>query len=315
MRFEKTLSIDVAESKLDAEFWERIDAVTAERVSLPKDSADLANEIKEVDCLLVNFGVNVDSKLIGSAPALKYVGILATAYGKVDIEYCVKKGIVVSNVPGYSTEGVSEFVFGAILEKGRELSRAKKQASEGNYSEEGFLGTEIKGKIFGVLGLGRIGSRVAEIASSFGASVIYHSRERKPALEAKGIRFAELNELFSTSDFLSIHLAQNKETEGFIDGNRLELLKQGAVVINTAPMELFDVNALENRLKKGDIYFILDHSDEMDQADLQRLGKLANCVIYPPIALATFEARAAKQEIFVKNIENFIEGKPSNTVA
>lgn len=219
-----------------------------------------------------------------------------------------------TNLPGYNTESVAEFVFAAILEYIRELERGKKQAREGNYSESGFSPIEIKGKVFGIFGAGKIGSRVAEIAQVFGAEVRYWSRNRNRELESKGILYEEADALISKCDFLSLHLAQASETENFLNQSRIQMIKRGAIVVNTAPMELVDTDALEKRLQVGDMTFIMDHSDETSQSDLERLSKYSNCVIYPPIAYVSKEARMAKQEIFVSNIENFLEGKPTNVV-
>jgi glycerate dehydrogenase len=120
--------------------------------------------------------------------------------------------------------------------------------------------------------------------------------------------------LIPECDFLSIHFAQTKDTERFLNGKRIQNIKKGAIVINTTPMEMVDIDALERRLRKGDITFILDHSDEMNEEDLKKLSKHRNCIIYPPIAYITKEARIAKQEIFIGNIENFLKGSPTNKV-
>jgi phosphoglycerate dehydrogenase-like enzyme len=285
------------------------------RVSLAKDSPDIKKQLSDADCVLVNpFAFKMEKDSIDAAPKLKYVGVLATAFAKVDTEHAKKKGVVVTNIPGYSTEAVAEFVFAALLESVRELERGKKQAREGNYSEAGFSPIEISGKKFGVLGLGRIGSRVAELAMSFGANASYWSRNRKRELEKKGVKYEDADALIRGSDILSLHLALAKGTERFLDRKRIQSLKSGAIVINMAPMELVDVDALDERLAKGDVTFILDHSDEMAADDLKKLSRHANCVIYPPIAYVTKEARIAKQDIFVGNIENFLKGKPENTV-
>lgn len=109
-------------------------------------------------------------------------------------------------------------------------------------------------------------------------------------------------------------MAFNKETTGFLDAKRISMIKPGAIVINTAPMELVDVEALEKRLKKNDFNFILDHSDELDTTVAKRLSKYTNCILYPPIAYTTKEATNFKQDIFISNLENFLKGKPSNKV-
>lgn len=314
MKFQKILMVDIAESKLDPKYWKKIDALTAERVNLPKNSSEIKKQLTKTDCLLVSFGINVDREVINNAPNLKYIGLFATAYGKVDVECAKRKNIIVCNIPGYSTEAVAEFVFAVILEHLRELEKGKKQARKGNYSESGFSATEIKDKLFGILGLGRIGSRVAELALGFKADVRYWSRNRKKEFEKKGIKYEDADILIPKCDFLSLHLAQTKDTENFLNEKLIKKIKKGAIVINTAPMELININALKKRLKGGDITFILDHSDEMNERNLKKLSKYKNCIIYPPIAYITREARIAKQEIFVGNIENFLRGTPTNTV-
>lgn len=241
--------------------------------------------------------------------------MFGTGYGRIDIEYATIKGITVCNIAGYSTEGVAEFVFAIILEHIRDLERAKKQAMEGNYSESSFFNVyEIKGKKFCIIGLGKIGSRIAEIALDFGADVRYWSRTRKKEYEVKGIKYQEIENIFADCDFISLNLMLNKDTEGFLNDERIQKIKSGAVIINLAPMELVDIDALANRLEKGDITFILDHSDEMTPEQLNILKKYENCVIYPPIAYTTKEATLMKQKMFVDNLENFLKGTPINKV-
>ncbi len=314
MAFNKVLIIGFEESELAPEFWKRIDSVSEQKVFLPKDSHEIKNHLKEADCLLVKFNP-VTQDWIESAPNLKYIGVLATGYGKVPIDYAKERAITVTNVPGYSTESVAELVFGLILEHIRELNRARKQADSGNYDESGFSATEIKGKVFGVVGTGRIGTRVAEIALGFGANVKYWNRNRKESLELMGVKHEDIDKLLSESDIISLHLSLTKGTEKILNSDRINSLKKGAIVVNTTPMELVDLDALEKRLANGDIVFILDHSDEMKKEDLERFSKFRNCVIYPPIGYISKEAKANKQEVFVSNIENFLSGNPKNVVS
>lgn len=126
--------------------------------------------------------------------------------------------------------------------------------------------------------------------------------------------YKDLEQLLEQSDFISINLSLTKETEGIINSERIESIKPGAVIVNTAPMELLDFDALAKRLEKGDITFITDHSDEMSEENLNRLKRCSNCVLYPPIAYISDEARIAKQEIFIGNVKAALEGKPQNKV-
>lgn len=314
MKFKKAVLINISEGALDPIYWERLDGLVEKRVSIPRDSLQIIKELKDADCILIGFQIDIGKKEIDMAPSLKCVSVLATAYGKVDVGYAKEKGIVVTNVPGYSTESVAELVFAVILEKIRDLARAKQQASQGNYSESGFQAREIKGKVFGVLGLGRIGGRVAQIAKGFGADVRYWSKNRKKDIEKSGIKFQDADKLIKEADIIALHLAETPQTKHFLNKKRINSIKSGALIISTVPNEITDLEALEERLKKGDIIFISDHSDELDPKVAQKLSKYENFILYPPIGYISDEARIAKQEIFIGNMESFLKGRPVNTV-
>lgn len=314
MKFNKALLIGIDKSSLSTDYWKKVDALISKKVFITKDSPILKKEMADTDCLLTGFGVVVAKEDIDNMPNLRYIGVLATAFGRIDVDYAKKSKIPVCNLAGYSTESVAEFTIAAILESIRGLEEGKVRVRAGNVSEAGIKAKEIKDKIFGVLGLGSIGGRVAEIAQGFGADVRYWSKNRKKDYKAKGVKYQDADKLIREADILSINLAQNQQTNNFLDEKRIQSLKSGAVVINTAPMELVKIDALVKRLQKDDITFILDHSDEMNKEDLIKLSKYKNCIIYPPIAYITDEAKIAKQEIFIANIENFLSGGPSNVV-
>jgi len=312
--FKKILLLNFEKINLKPEYWRRIDKITKEKILLNADSPEVKKHLTTADCLFLKVGMGADKTLIDSMPHLKYIGVLGTAFGHIDTTYAAKRDITVCNIAGYSTESVAEFVFAALLEYIREITRAKTQAQTGNFSEASYTGTEIKGKTFGIIGLGHIGRRVAEIAAcGLGANVLYWSHKRKKDAE-KRIKYVEIDTLLKTSDIISLHMSFNPKTKGFLNAKRIMMIKPGSIVINTAPMELVDINALEKRLKKGDITFILDHSDELDPKDAKRLAKYKNCILYPPIAYTTREATNLKQDIFISNLENFLKGKPTNKV-
>lgn len=316
MNFKKILTIGISESSLNADYWKKLDSLADKRISLAKDSPEIKTQLKNTDCLLVNpFAFKVEKEHIDSAPNLRYIGVLSTAYGKVDYDYAATKKIAVCNIPGYSTEAVAEFAFGVILQYIRNLERAKAQAKKGDYSEITFFSTsEIKNKKFGVIGLGRIGSRVAELALAFGADVFYWSRNRNKEFEAKGIKYQDIETILSRSDFISLHLAFNKETELFLNEKRIAKIKSGSLLLNLAPNELIDHNALEKRLAAGDIVYIMDHTDILDPEQAKLLAQYKNCIMYPPIGYTTKEATIEKQNIFIENIESFLKNLPVNKV-
>ncbi|MCL4364149.1 2-hydroxyacid dehydrogenase [Patescibacteria group bacterium] len=304
MKFKKILVTGFDKSALDENVWSRIGKLAGKIVFEPTS---------DVDCLFSKFN-KIDKKTIDSLPNLKYIGLLATGYATVDCEYAKSKNIIVTNIPGYATESVAEFVFALILETLRNLEKAKQTGRRGDFSGDGFTASEIKGKTFGIIGMGRIGTRVAEIALGFGAKVLYWSRKRKKDIEKKGAKYQSIDILIRKSDFLSLHPNRNKETEKIMNEKRINAIKPWAVFVNVSPMELIDLNALEKRLEKGNITFIFDHPDEMDKRDVKRLAKYKNCIVYPPIGFVSKEARILKQDIFVSNLENFLKGKSPNKV-
>lgn len=311
MQFKKALFIGITESSLEPKYWKQLESSIENKVFVEKDSPDLEKEIADADCLCLAFATLVTKALLGKAKNLKYIGQFSTAFGRVDTDYAKSKNIPVCNLAGFSTESVAEFTIAAILETIRGLEIGKQRGRKLNVDESGIKVWEIKDKNFGILGLGRIGKRVGEIAQGFGANVNYWSRSKK---EDSSFKYQELDDLIANSDFLSIHLAQTQETENVMNAKRFESLKSGCVVINTCPMELIDLEGLIKKLAKDDITFILDHSDEMTKEDLSKLSKFENCIIYPPMAYISEEAKVKRQETFVGNIENFLAGTPINVV-
>ncbi|MEK7622987.1 MAG: D-isomer specific 2-hydroxyacid dehydrogenase family protein [Patescibacteria group bacterium] len=316
MKFKKILLLNYTGKELEKIYWDRVDKLGDEKIILVADDSTLPLQLKNTDCLLVKLGAKVGKEIIDKAPKLKYIGMLGTGVGGVDLKCATKKKIAVCNIADYATEGVAEFTFGTIIDYLRELERAKQQARKADYSEATFFtGTEIKNKNFGVIGLGHIGARVAEIAKGFGAKVSYWSQNRKKNYEKMGIKYKNINDLLESSDIITLNLSLNPQTNNFLNKERVKLIKKGALLINTSPMELIDLKALAMRLKNKDLSFILDHSDEMTKEQLDLVKPYKNCVIYPPLGYTTQEATALKKGIFVGNLENFLKGKPTNRVS
>ncbi len=315
-KFKKLVLLGIGEQLLTPDYWKQIRSLAEKTVLISKADKNMVAELADADGLLVNqFVIPAPKETIATGPKIKYIGVFSTAYGKVDMEYAKQKGIVVCNIPGFSTEAVAEFGFGAILEYIRDLERCKQLARDGDFSEvPKFPMYEIRGRKFGVIGLGRIGMRIAELAHAFGAEVSYWSKTRKKEAEAKGIKYAEIATIISESDFLSINLALNKDTNGFMNAARIVKIKLGAIFINLAPNELIDFDALKKRLAKSNIIYIADHTDEMSPELVKSLQAFRNCILYPPLAFATNEARQLKQETFVSNAKAFLNGAPVNIV-
>lgn len=298
--------------ELEESYWKELDALANKRVITDQETA--ITEHADADTVLVKLGAKFSKEQIDKFPNLKYIGMLGTGYGGIDSEYAASKGITVTNIADYATEGVAEFTFGILIEWCRGVSRALGMAWDGVYEDDEHPGIEIKGKKFGVIGLGNIGRRTAELAQAFGCDVSYWSRTHKEDAEAKGIKYQELDDLLANSDIITLNLALNSETEGIINADRIAKLKTNTIFINPSPMELVDFDALVGRLNKQEIVFMLDHSDEMTKEQLEVIKPLNTCKVYPAIAYLTREASQLKKRIYIDNIKNFLEGKPTNKV-
>lgn len=311
MKFKKAVLIKIADTHFDPKYWDKINALVEEKVSLVPNDPKLKDELRDCDCLLLGFQIPVGEDILNAAPNLKYIGILATAYGTVDLAAAAKRNISVCNLGGYSTESVAEFIIAAILHEIRDIEEGLKRAQSGNHSFEGIRARELKNSNFGVIGLGNIGNRVAELAAGFGAKVSYWSRTKKKT----SFQYQELEKLLSSCTYISVNVAEAKETTGLLNAKNLPLIKSDSVLISTVPPPIINTDALVTRLSKNDMTFIFDHPDEMPKEELAKLTKLNNCVVYPPIAFLSDEARIAKQEIFIGNMTEFLEGRsPKNKV-
>lgn len=312
MRLQKVVCLGFSGAELEDNYWQELDSLTEMRVLAADETELLKNN--DADGLLVKLGAKVNKDLMDKLPNLKYIGMLGTGYGGIDTDYAASKGISVTNIADYATQAVAEFTFGILIEWCRGVSRALGMAWDGVYEDDEHPGMEIKGKKFGVIGLGDIGRRTAELAQAFGCDVSYWSRSRKEDAEAKGLRYQELDDLLADSDIITLNLALNSETEGIINADRIAKLKPDTIVINPSPMELVDFAALVERLKNSDIVFMLDHSDEMTKEQLEVLKPFNTCKIYPAIAYLTREASQLKKHIYIDNIKNYLVEKPTNKV-
>lgn len=175
---------EFAQEDLNGENWQRLRAL-APKVLSAESEAQWRAELADSDVTMVKLGHIVNRADIESAPQLKYIGVFASAVSPIDLGAATSSGITVCNVAGYSTEAVAEFALGVTLDHFRELPRVRHQAQAKNYSAAGFKGREINGKTCGVIGLGRIGARVAQLMHALGAKVLYWSRTRKPEMERR----------------------------------------------------------------------------------------------------------------------------------
>ncbi len=312
--FSKAVLIDFKEADIPTDYFNRVKKLFKSLQFTSRDDSKLNSYLKDAEVIFAKIDSPIDKKIIDSAPKLKYIGVLSTAFDAIDAKYARSKGITVCNLGGYSTEAVSEFVFASLFDYVRDLERAKVQARKADFSIASFMGKDLRGRTLGVIGAGKIGSRIAEIGLGIGMNVIYSSREKKIDIEKRGAKKKNLEDLLSQSEFVALSLALNKETGGILNKKRVGMLKKGSVLISIAPPPLIDNEAVLARANKEDITFIFDHSDDIDLKLAKRFLKSKNCIVYPSIAFKTEEATTNRFETFASNIEKFTKGKPQNVV-
>ena len=275
---------------------------------------------EDADILLTNKTILTDDHLSG-LPRLKYVGVLATGYNVINVEAAKKSGIIVTNIPAYSTESVAQMTFALILEFCNQVKMHSDSVMSGKWSESTDFTyhlsplIELSSKTIGIIGFGNIGKKVGKIAMSFGMEVIVNERSKKGRFEGKGIKNVGLKELLSASDFVTIHCPLNKDSIGLINRNTLSMMKSSAFLINTSRGPIVSEIDLAEALNEGVIAGAgLDVLSVEPPPYDNPLFKARNCIITPHIAWATLEARSRLMEIAVGNVGAFISGKNRNVV-
>ena len=245
-------------------------------------------------------------QLMEVIPNLKGLALGTTGFGHVDLEYCRNRNITVTNVPYYSTESVAEHTLAFMLGCAKRIFLTDRRTQQGKYQlVEGF---ELRGKMLGVIGLGHIGTRMAELSQAIGMKVIAWNRSPK---SVPGVEMKSLDDILAESDVIAIHLADCKETVDFLSRERIAKLKDGAIVVNTADRSIVDEEAMAEALKSGKV-----DSYAMEGEDLTSppLGGVENALLFKGFGWYTKEALARNKEIWIDNIEGIIKGNPVNPV-
>lgn len=273
----------------------------------------------EADCILTN-KVVIDKNIINQLPNLKYIGVLATGYNVVDIPAAIERGIVVTNIPAYSTESVVQMTFAHILNitnrVGDYASANRKGRWSGNtdfcYWDSPMH--ELAGKTLGIVGLGNIGMKVAQLARLFGMDVFAVTSKHSSDLP-DGIQKTTLDGLLGISDIISLHCPLNDKTRELINANSLAKMKQGAILINTGRGPLVNDQDVADSLSAGHLgaYGTDVMSIEPPKSD-NPLFTAPNAFVTPHIAWATVEARTRLVSIAVNNLKAFANGNPINVI-
>lgn len=262
--------------------------------------------------------VIISREVMAQLPRLKYIGVLATGYNVVDVECAKERGITVTNVPAYSTESVAQMVFAHLLTVTNRTEHYAKQNREGRWTANqdfcywDFPHMELAGKIFGIVGLGNIGLRVAQIALAFGMSV---KALTSKSILPQGIEKTSFEELLATADVLSLHCPLTEKTHHLINRETLAMMKTTAILINTGRGPLVDDQAVADALAdKRLAAFCADVLTEEPPKKDNPLLKDPNAFITPHIAWATQEARSRLLQVAIDNVRAFLQGQPINVV-
>lgn len=275
---------------------------------------------RDAEIILTN-KVPIRKDQMQQLPELRYVGVTATGYNIVDIEYARRRGIVVTNVPVYGTQSVAQFTFSLILalchrpEAHSDAVRAGAWSRSPDFSFTSFPQVELSGKHLGIVGYGRIGRQVAKIALAFGMRVSVFSRTVKRCESAQGIEWSDLETLFETADVLTLHCPLTKETAGMVNKDSIGRMKRSAFLINTARGGLVIQSDLADALNEGRIRgAALDVLETEPPDEDNPLLSAKNALITPHLAWATREARARLMATAVENVRRYLSGDPVNVI-
>lgn len=246
------------------------------------------------------------SKIIESLPNLKGVCLSTTSFGWVDLELCKKRGVPVSNVPGYSRESVAEQAIAFLLGASKRIFVSDRRTQKDKYFlDQGF---ELKGKTLGIIGLGNIGSVVAELAKGIGMTVIAYNRSPK---KIRDVKMVSLDQLLKESDAISFHTTHEEANSNMIGRAELTKMKKGVIIVNTVDRELVDEKAMAQALKSGKVDTYVYEGEDLIHTPL---AGLENAIGFKGFAWYTKEALENLYSIWVSNLVALAQGKPQNVV-
>ena len=299
--------------------WEELEELGEVVVHDRTAQLDVVRRAKDAEVVLTNKTI-LDGFILNLLPKLKYIGVLATGYNVVDLDVARQRGIVVTNIPAYSTQSVAQMAIAHLLNITQRVAHYAHEVHNGVWSAQPdfcYWNTpliELAGKKIGIVGFGNTGQATAQIAEALGMEVWVYTSKPKKSLPKK-YQKVTLNELFSACDVVSLHCPLTAENKEIVNSFRLSLMKQGAILINTSRGGLIDEKALEQALLSGKLLGAgLDVLSSEPVPNGNPLLKLKNCFITPHIAWATRESRMRLMNQAVENLKAWMEGRTINNV-
>jgi glyoxylate reductase len=285
---------------------------------LSHDRDDLLDRASGAAAIVADPAVPVDSELLEAAgPSLRIVANFAVGYDNVDLEACRSRDVVVTNTPDVLTNATAELAITLMLAAARRVGEGERLVRSGRWTgwdPAELLGRELSASTVGIVGLGRIGMRVAELLRGFEAALLYTSSRPRPEAESRlGLEQVQLEELVERSDFVTLHAPSTPETRHLVDGPLLERFKAGSVLVNTARGPLVDERALAAALRRGRPAAAgLDVFEREPAVDAELL-ELDNVVLLPHLGSATAAARNGMARLVAENVIAVLAGKPPLT--
>lgn len=299
--------------------WKDLEKLGELKVYERTSPAELLDRAKDSEILITNKTL-IDAQALNELPKLKYIGVLATGYNVVDVEEARKWGVTVTNIPAYSTMSVAQHVFALLLAVTDSVEHYTSEVKAGKWvASKDFCFwntplTELCGKTMGIVGMGNIGSAVARIALAFGMKVVAVTSKTSGELP-QGVEKVNRNDLFNTSDVISLHCPLTENTKEMINSSTLSMMKQDVILINTGRGGLINEKDVADALSEGRIgAYCTDVLCKEPAEENNPLLSAPNLYITPHIAWATKEARVRLMDIAVKNLEAFLSGHPQNVV-
>jgi len=275
---------------------------------------------EDADVVILSHQTKLAKQAITKNKNLRMISVCSSGYDNVNVDVATRQGIAVTNVPEYGSTAVAEYVFGLLLCLVRKIIQADKETRHGTWDAHvrvtRFVGKELQGKTIGVIGMGNVGGRVAKIAQGFGLKVLAWTRN--PSIERarrSGVEFVDLQTLLETSDFVSVHVPLTKDTSNMISDGEIGMMKEGAILINTARGGIVNEEALVQALKNGKLGGAC--VDVFSEEPIRRnnpLLKTDNVIVSPHVAFCTEASLKKLVQTSISNVINFVNDNPQNIV-
>jgi glycerate dehydrogenase len=300
--------------------WEGLEKLGKLVIYDRTEEGKIIDRIKNAEIVIVN-KTKISKNVLDKCPAVRYIGVLATGYNNIDVEYARKKNIIVANVPTYGTFAVGQFAIALLLEICHRIGHHDKVVHEGKWSKNAdwcfwdYPLIELSGKTMGIIGFGRIGNITGTIGKALGMKVIAYTPHPQ-ALANKEVEFVEkLDDFFAQADVVVLHCPLLPETQGIINKINIEKMKDGVIIINNSRGGLINEKDLAEALKSRKVYAAgLDVVSTEPIREDNPLLTAPNCIITPHISWAAKASRQRLLDIAVENVAAFIAGNPINIV-